>query len=177
MADVITESDWFLSPKPIMLVQAVSLMHGGRMVANLKELSRSSAFSCIKASSCIPVFVDGVNDWYDGGLRNHNPSRTIIDRYGSEITELTSIYTRPERLQDALDIDYEPCNAMDVLKRSIEIMNIEISKRDAEYELAKSREYGFKLRQIFLPIQSDGFYDISEMERMYVKSYNYVQGI
>ena len=174
LSDTITELDWHWSAKPIMLVQSVDMEDGHRWIENIKNVSRPEAFRAIKASASIPVFVDGVNSYFDGGLRNHNPSRAIIERYGSELTELVSIYTRPENLSEAIDQEYEPSNVLDVLKRSIEIMSIEISKRDAEYEKEKAKELGFKLRQIFLPIHSNGFYDISEMKTMYEDSYNFI---
>lgn len=174
LSDMITELDWHWSAKPIMLVQSVDMEDGHRWIENIKNVSRPEAFRAIKASASIPVFVDGVNSYFDGGLRNHNPSRAIIERYGSELTELVSIYTRPENLSEAIDQEYEPSNVLDVLKRSIEIMSIEISKRDAEYEKEKAKELGFKLRQIFLPIRSNGFYDISEMKTMYEDSYNFI---
>ena len=174
LSDMITELDWHWSAKPIMLVQSVDMEDGHRWIENIKNVSRPEAFRAIKASASIPVFVDGVNSYFDGGLRNHNPSRAIIERYGSELTELVSIYTRPENLSEAIDQEYEPSNVLDVLKRSIEIMSIEISKRDAEYEKEKAKELGFKLRQIFLPIHSNGFYDISEMKTMYEDSYNFI---
>jgi predicted acylesterase/phospholipase RssA len=174
LSDTITELDWHWSAKPIMLVQSVDMEDGHRWIENIKNVSRPEAFRAIKASASIPVFVDGVNSYFDGGLRNHNPSRAIIERYGSELTELVSIYTRPENLSEAIDQEYEPSNVLDVLKRSIEIMSIEISKRDAEYEKEKAKELGFKLRQIFLPIRSNGFYDISEMKTMYQDSYNFI---
>jgi predicted acylesterase/phospholipase RssA len=174
LSDMITELDWHWSAKPIMLVQSVDMEDGHRWIENIKNVSRPEAFRAIKASASIPVFVDGVNSYFDGGLRNHNPSRAIIERYGSELTELVSIYTRPENLSEAIDQEYEPSNVLDVLKRSIEIMSIEISKRDAEYEKEKAKELGFKLSQIFLPIRSNGFYDISEMKTMYQDSYNFI---
>lgn len=133
-----------------------------RRLINLKDpkLSYEDCLNWISASTHIPVFAQPIEmydeesnqleKWVDGGIRNHNASPKFIDRFGDEILELYSFYSRANtvNLKDEPNWDN---NVMTILSRVLQGMALEISKRDSQYEIEKQKEFNFKLKQFFYP--------------------------
>jgi NTE family protein len=121
------------------------------------------------ASASIPVFTPGVLDewslYYDGGLRVHNPAHLLLETM--KFDEAISIYLRPESMENVLG-DKSPRKILPVLMRTIDIMNYEISKRDALLE----KLYMPNVKQIFTPKVLTSLYDTNNtrMLELYTES-------
>jgi len=143
-------------------VGSVDFNTGSRQYVNLKDCSYNDALDWVIASSSIPVFAEPVEKdssfYFDGGVRNHNPGHWLTENYGKDFNRLTSIYSRPENY-DISNKDWKPDNVLKVLERSIEIMQMEISKRDQKEEIRLCSDLGIDLSQIFLPKMLQGYYD------------------
>lgn len=65
----------------------------------VKDLSYEEYLLWVAASSAIPIATlpveIGNNEYWDGGLIDHNPTGALIDRLGDKIGNLKSVYTRP----------------------------------------------------------------------------------
>lgn len=151
---------------PICYAMAVNFIYGNRRLWNLKECTYEQYIDAVSASSHIPVttqpvIIDG-EPYFDGGVRDHIPSNVILEKMALEKnvpTHVISVYSRPK---DNVIFNHQPTkNVMSVLKRTIEIMNVEISKSDELQEAAFCEKNGVELRQYFLPHVLDSFYDNS----------------
>lgn len=143
---------------------SVDAKTGHKFVANLKECCYDDYVEYIMASASIPIFtvpieVDG-KILYDGGLRDHVGSHIMLDQ---TYDECYTIFTRPDDY--ALDL-WEPNNVLDVLERTIDIMNNEISKNDEYLIDAKCRHYGIKNYTFHLPRILTSLYDTDKARLM-----------
>ena len=130
------------SSAPICLAGIVEFKTGKRKYINLKECDYEGYLQAVLASSSIPIFVESVKSgpeyWYDGGVRDHIGSHWLMENV--KLKENISIYSRPSSY-NIEDLSWRPSNVLTVLERTIEIMNMEISKNDQfkEEELAKEK--------------------------------------
>lgn len=146
-------------------VGAINFVDGSRFYVNLKDKSVSyeSYLKYVSASSNVPIFtepiyVDG-KILYDGGVRDHISTPWVLENvYG--ITETVSIYTRPNNYKLA-DVNWKPKNVLDVAKRYISIVNMEISKTDELMEDDLCQDKNIIQHKIFLPKITHDLYDIS----------------
>jgi len=150
-------------------ILAVDFDKGKRTVFKVKDLTYEQYLQAVSASSRIPVMtqpeiIENVA-YYDGGLRDHNAANFLLE-YLPEINHLVSFYSRPqnyvvERLNSSENI-------MSVISRTIEILNIELSKNDEYKEKEFCKNRGIKLDQLFAPERAH-FYntDKKELSRLY----------
>jgi len=162
MGNLITTFERLITPEdwenfrhgdfPDVYVGIVNFKYGSSTFANLKTWSYKMAVEAIIASASIPVFTPGVmiGEWeyYDGGLRDHIISSQIIDKY-SDIERVVSIYSRPKDYH-SVDMDATK-NIISVIERTIEIMNIEISKNDEYQEEHNCFHREIPLSKVYLP--------------------------
>lgn len=143
-------------------VSTVCFNTGHRAHIDLKECGYAEAIEWVVASASIPVFAQSheYNNYYyyDGGVRNHIPSRFVLEEFGSKLTDIVSIYSRPEDY-NIIDQDWKPTDALTVLERTLDIMNMELSKRDQEDEFKTSEQLNINLSQLFLPKVLESTYD------------------
>jgi predicted acylesterase/phospholipase RssA len=103
------------------------------------------------ASSSIPVFVESVKVdngfFYDGGVRDHIGSHWLMENHN--ITEHVSVYSRPKDY-NITDLLWTPSSVMAVLSRTLDIMNVEISKNDESREDEIAEEKGINSKKIFM---------------------------
>lgn len=108
-------------------VVSVDLNSGSVVSVNVKEVSYKDYLEYTLASSSIPVFtmpvMIGDHVLYDGGVRDHVANHTLMQ----DVTECWTIFTRPEKVQLG---NWKPKGIVDVLQRTIDVMNLEISKND-----------------------------------------------
>lgn len=155
-------------------VSTVCFNTGHRAHVNLKSCEYAEAIDWVIASASIPVFAKSLkyydSYYYDGGVRSHIGGPWILETYGKQITEMVSVYSRPEDY-NIMDRNWKPNNVLDVLERTIEIMNMEISKRDQDLEIAESAKLGVKLTQLFLPKVLTSTYDTNpqRLSELYYK--------
>lgn len=186
LKEIISPEDFYLiksSTMRMVWVQVVNMHTGAIDLVNIMTLDYEEALCYLAASSSVPVFSEG---WeqdgeliMDGGVRSHLPSRELLNNQLLHISEVVSVYSRPAKLGHALSKNWQPKNVLDVLERTIEIQNIEISKRDAEYERHMCKALGIKLTQIFLDLPQEGIYDFDSerMSKSYQAGYDQAEGV
>lgn len=134
-------------------IGAVEYKTGARKYYNIKECSYNEYLDVAMASSSIPVFVESVEIdrgfWFDGGVRDHIGSAWLLE-HEKAITKNVSIYSRPKDF-DITDKQWEPKNIVEVLTRTLEIMNMEISKNDQRNEDSLAVDNNIDNTQIFMP--------------------------
>lgn len=149
-------------------VSTVCFNTGHRAHIDLKECGYAEAIEWVVASASIPVFAQSYEYnnyyYYDGGVRNHIPSRFVLEEFGSKLSDIVSIYSRPEDY-NIIDPNWKPTDTLTVLERTLDIMNMEISKRDQEDELKTAKELNLNLSQLFLPKVLESTYD-TDPERL-----------
>jgi len=129
----------------------------------------------ISASSSIPVFSEIIKSGADGGLRNHLPIKSLKDYCYKRLDIVVAVYSRPEILDSVLDGLPEPKNILDMLMRSIAIMNFEISKNDQSELRAYCKKMGIELIELFQPAGfMEGVYDtdLKHQENLFHYCYN-----
>jgi predicted patatin/cPLA2 family phospholipase len=156
--------DYKNNPKsPDAIILSVDLITGKRIFTNLKELNYESAILHVQASCSIPVFSNGIkhNNMYlfDGGIRNHILSEWISDIY--PITTSYSIFSRAEHF-DKETKENNLRTLPQILLRTIQIMENEISKSDEELQNIKSKLLNIKNINIFIPNILNNVYDDSK---------------
>lgn len=143
-------------------VGSVCYNTGHRAYINLKDCTYEEALNWVMASSSIPVYTAPYkyNKYYyfDGGVRDHNPGSWILEEFGKEIDHMVSIYSRPKDY-NVINQQWEPTNVLKVLERTLEIMQIEISKSDEREENLLAEKYNIKLDHLYLPNVLKGVYD------------------
>tara|TARA_R110000803_G_scaffold10450_2_gene31989 strand:- start:3520 stop:4434 length:915 start_codon:yes stop_codon:yes gene_type:complete len=155
---------------PNVWIGSVDFKTGSRFIINIKDkkYSYDDFLLLINASASIPLAVEGVHFknmiLYDGGVRNHILSPWMLENI-SNITEVISVFARPQNYEHILDSDWSDHNMISVFTRLTDIDAIEISKKDEieeKYllELISSREKRtIKNKQIFIPYIIKELYD------------------
>lgn len=155
------------------IVMAVDMLSGARHFKNLKHCGYEEALDYVVASSSIPVFVDSVDRdnlmLYDGGLRDHSISHWLMEN--RELDRHFSIYSRPKDYDISIPKSEAPDNVLQVMLRTIDVMNMEISKSDQYKEDQVSSRLGINNTQVFLPKVMKSLYDTDKGRIMdlYVK--------
>lgn len=142
-------------------VVVVDIETGEELLVNLKTLSYDQAIEYVLASSSIPVYVGPrkINDryLYDGGMRSHIGSYLYLKENGDNVKECVSIFSRANDLEtykwEYPKKKWFSFNILKVLSRTIEIMNIEISKSDEYKADYYCDERGIKHHKIFAPFK------------------------
>ncbi len=164
---------------PDCYVSAVDFRSGSKELINLRNCSYENALSFILGSGSIPFFTKGVDITYndnndhlsvakrqllfDGGLRNHIASVNMLEWLMAQkikIDRCISVYARPEDYKIVEAEDWFPADVSAVITRSMDIMGIEISKKDEIIEQMLCRRDNVPLDQVFLPNVMEGTYDV-----------------
>mgnify|MGYP003655455596 CR=1 FL=1 len=155
---------------PNVWIGSVDFKSGSRFIINIKDkkYSYDDFLLLINASASIPLAVEGIHFknmiLYDGGVRNHILSPWMLENI-SNITEVISVFARPQNYEHILDSDWSDHNMISVFTRLTDIDAIEISKKDEieeKYliELISGREKRtIKNKQIFIPYIIKELYD------------------
>lgn len=155
-------------------VGSVCYNTGHRAFIDLKKCKYEEAINWVLASSSIPVYTEPYEYnkyfYYDGGVRDHNPGSWLIEEFGKDLEQLVSIYSRPKDY-NMIDQNWKPSNIYKVLERTLEIMQIEISKSNEIKELLLSEKNNIKLDQLFLPNVLESLYDTdsNRLLKLYVE--------
>jgi predicted acylesterase/phospholipase RssA len=172
-------SDYLTSAtsKPV-YVMAVNFVDGSRQLWNLKKCSHQEALSALLASCsipvmCPPVWIDGI-PYVDGGLRDHNPVNKVLEEAPS-LSSVLAIYSRPEHYK-ILHPDYR-ARVLASLMRSIDILNVEVSKGDESLSLALADVMGLRLENIFLPAVMKSLYDVDRGRIQELYRRGYLEGV
>jgi predicted acylesterase/phospholipase RssA len=168
---IITESDFDAWRNdlntPEVWVLSIDFISGSRIFENLKNYTFEDALSLILASGSIPVYVEAVEMvvngkrrlLFDGGVRSHIACREILEQYPTQITEMVSIYSRPEDYRDEKPDDWVLADISTPLFRFTDIATIENSKSCEWAELVLCQQRRIKLNRVFLPSIMQGPYD------------------
>ncbi len=153
---------------PVCWLGVVDLYTGEKEYYNCKELLYEEYLEIVLASSSIPVFSDPVRFrgklLVDGGVRDHIGSVEMLEKY-KKATDVYSIFSRPMDYK-AIDIAWKPKNLLSILARTIDIMNIEISKSDESETDLICLERGINHNKYYLPRIMKSVYDV-DPERLY----------
>lgn len=163
---------------PLCRILAVDFRDGKNHFINLKELSYDDYLDWCMASAAIPFFnlpiCKGKMVLYDGGVRNHIATIGAYDHY--DVSRSLSVFSRPENFKMA-DLDWEPKHVIDVLARTNEIRDVEISKKDEldikdymkDNQLDKNDH-----KLIFIPSVLKSLYDtdVTRLKKLYDISYD-----
>lgn len=147
---------------PLVFMGVINYKDGSRYYHLVNNSTYDRYLKMMLASASIPVFTPAVkmdnNFYYDGGIRDHCPSSWIMKTVPG-IKNNVSIFSRPKDYH-MKDLEWKPEGIVNVLQRTIDIMNIEISKNDELLENVYAEELGLTShKQIFLPSLMDSLYD------------------
>lgn len=177
ISSVIDEDTFYkyvLEDYPTCYVATVDLVTGQHCIINLKKCSYDMYLEYVLASSSIPVFTEPVeiNDhiFYDGGIRSHVAAIELLKKY--PYTECTVVFARPQDYK--LDVAWKPKNIIDILQRTIDIMNIEISKKDENDIIRHCEKNCISCNIYYLPTVLTSLYDTDNkrLKELYKKGYN-----
>ena len=136
------------------------MLTGARIFSNLKELSYEEALLHVVASASIPVFVNPVeiDDMIlvDGGVRNHILTEWVFDNYN--IKDSYSIFARPKDFKKYVTKE-DLKTTYNILERTLQIMQFEISKTDQELAELKAYTKGIQYRCIYIENILDNVYE------------------
>lgn len=169
----------------ICIIGSVDFYTGKRIYVNLKTVSYDFYLKFVNASSSIPIYTEGIKfvtpitDFegneiidevllFDGGVRDHSPTHKVLKsaKFDNKITETCSIFSRPNDLSDIMSSDFSPKTKKSItiiLKRYIDIVNMEISKNDEalEKEVIKEKSI-FNHGTFYLPKVMNSYYDLGK---------------
>lgn len=138
------EDDWDeyrTNPNSIdVYVVAVNASTKARKGWNLKELDHITARKAVLASATMPLVAPAVEIdgefYYDGGVRDHSPGPYVLEhtKYGSKITELVSVYSRPENYVLPISDSWKKNMFSLMFDFILPTYSIEVSKNDYEFE-------------------------------------------
>lgn len=153
---------------------AVEFKTGEIHYFDIKKSSYEQYLNAVDASSSIPVFVESVkiNDlvthngvkikdgyWMDGGTRDHVGSHWLMQNQEG-IKEHISIYSRSEGFDIPNEKNWKPSGVLNMLKRSLDILNLEKSKNDEFLENVLAKTKDIKTKQIFMNIAQEIDYEV-----------------
>lgn len=131
----------------------------------MKKLTYELFLKHTVASSAIPIYCEpvkiGDDYFWDGGVQEHNASAYVIDKHKDEISELVSIYSRPEDKAQRPDWAYNGKSIGRNLSVVIDAMQDAISYSNQEEELVVCDLEQIQLTQLFAPRIMRGVYDIN----------------
>ena len=159
---------------PKAIVGSVDLLSGARVYHNLKKVTYEKFIDAVQASASIPVFTKPVittdGSLVDGGIRDHITDPEYFKEY-KDITQSITIYSRPE--DKDISLEKVPKNWLDMIMRTIDIMELEISKSDERLEKRFADEIGYTPNRIFLPSILEHVYDSdnSRLKKLYDAGY------
>jgi predicted acylesterase/phospholipase RssA len=129
----------------------------------LNNLTYEGFIKTLIASATIPLYTPpikiGKEYYYDGGLIHHNPAIEVLRKYKTTITECISVYSRPQDVKD-YDPGYDGKSLGRNLSKTLEILQLTISKQDELSEIEYCEHRNIKLKQYFSPKIMKGVYDV-----------------
>lgn len=162
---------------PICLFTAVDYTSGSRTIFNAKECSYNECIQAIRASSNIPILAQPIEingtKYFDGGVRDHNPGSCILSKIEG-FTEVVSVYSRPQNNEE-YNSEWDS-NFLGVLSRTLDIMQIEISKTDEQLEKQICREKNIALKQLFLEPVMKSLFDMDKTRLVELSNKSYEIG-
>lgn len=162
---------------PDVYVGSVDVKTGNISYLNLKDLSYEEALDKIVASSSIPIIAETVKiqSGYhlDGGLRDNIGSVYLLNKFGKQITECVSIYSRPKQLHQILDENWVPKDIFKVVERTVDILMLEISKSDELIETLMCEQRNIKRNAIFVPKVLEELLEVdtNKLQKLYYEGY------
>lgn len=164
---------------PDVVLGTVDYVTGRRKYFNVRreKLSYRDFLKLTNASASIPIAVEPVLHQeyilFDGGVRDHIGTPYMLNRscYSHLIKDSLNIFSRPKdyRLADT-NWCLKGKNIVDVMTRTFDIMNIEISKNDEKDIIITSLEKGINSKIVYLTNHMKSLYDTDNTRLL--KSYN-----
>lgn len=147
---------------PDVYILAVNARTGREVGWNVKYMTYERYLQCVAASCAIPVFTQPIEieleQYYDGGLRNHAGGAWAIKNLKREFSKSVTIYSRPAE-ENFTATPEHLTNLIKVLSATISIFNVDVSLNDEAVEKLLCRERGIKHVPIHLPIMTKNLYD------------------
>jgi hypothetical protein len=157
---------------------AVNFSSGGRELFRVKDLNYDQYLLAVSASSHIPMVSQPVEIngefYFDGGIRDHNPGYYALTKIDAIFKEVVSIYSRP-KIEESYDDNWKE-SFFNIFSRTIDIMNIEISKTDELLELEYCEKNNIKLKQLFLPKVLTSLFDTDKNRLLELSKKSYELG-
>jgi len=134
---------------PDALVCAVCVETGAIVLKDLKTVDYEEALDWVMASSSVPVFtkpilINGLH-YADGGLREHLPLASYLEEFYNQDDTIDAVFSRPKELNNVVKY---PKGIIGMLRRSLTILNWEVSKNDEE---VGHNAYGMEINNYFAP--------------------------
>lgn len=148
-------------------VVAVNASDKSRMAWNLKTVNYETMVRAIMASCSMPVVAPAVKIdscyYYDGGMRDHSPGAWFCDNAPErfDVTEMVSIYSRPEDYQLGHSDKWRKNVATLVSDFVLATFNVEISKNDEAVERAFALAMSAKYTAIFIDTFVQNLFDVT----------------
>lgn len=147
-------------------------------LVKLNDLNYKGFIKTLVASATIPLYCPpikiGKDFYYDGGLIHHNPAIEVLRKCPTNIKEVVSVYSRPQDVKD-YDPAYNGESLGRNLSKTLDILQLAISKQDelSEKEFCDARN--IKITQYFSPKITKGVYDVDNqrLKELYDKTLNY----
>jgi len=161
---LVSEDEWEVyrnsKTSPDGIIMAVDMIKGSREFVNLKNYKYTDAIALVVASSSIPVFVKPVYHkdmvLVDGGIRNHILTEWILDNY--LIKESYSVFSRSKDFKKYVTKD-KLKTLPQILMRTIDIMQNEISKADELLADLKAERKGITNKNFYIDNILDNVYE------------------
>jgi len=175
VSEVISEelfSDYVLGDYPTCWAATVCMETAELVVWNLKEQSYQRYLDIVAASAAIPIATEGIvidgYTYFDGGLREHAASSYLLS---PGVNKCVTIYSRPE--DPFCKSTNWNRNLLSVHKRTLDILQGELSISDAIIENLTCKAYGIELFQVYLPRVLESLYDVDKerLKKLYEISY------
>lgn len=132
-------------------------------LVKLNDLTYEGFIKTLMASATIPLYCPpikiGKEYYYDGGLIHHNPAIEVLRKYPTTIKECISVYSRPQEVKD-YDPGYNGKSLGRNLSKTLDILQLAISKQDELSEVEFCNNRNIKLTQYFSPKIMKGVYDV-----------------
>lgn len=132
-------------------------------MVKLNDISYQNAIEFILASCSIPIFCPPIKIgnyyYYDGGVKNHICSTTILNKHRGKISKSISVYSRP--LNDTgIDWGFNGKYLGRNIIKTFDMMQRQISEHNQEAESDLAKLYRVNLDQRFSPKVMKGLYDV-----------------
>lgn len=173
-----TKSDFeFLNQiNKTLIVTAVNMTKGEVEYFQANQLSYESFVDMIIASTSVPIAMDLVNynncQYLDGGIMEHIPIEKAIK---DGATEIDIIVHRPKEFKND---NWKPDNMLDVLTRTIDLLQREVSFSDATIaELTSDIKENITLNFYYTPYElcrNSLIFNKEEMLKWWGEGYEYV---
>lgn len=132
-------------------------------LVRINEMDYDTAVKYILASCSISIYSPPIkiNDslYLDGGLKVHNPATALMRIYKDRITDVYSVYSRPDN-DENIDFGYSGTSIGRTISKTFDVIQSGISFENQRTEKELATKYRINLTQKFSPRILKGIYDV-----------------